>query len=127
VSRRRYTPGQIVWAHVPDRNGVAKPDPRPILVTITHPTDRKAPLMGHAISTDPKNDPEDPAIEMPWDAQTGSTTGLYKWCRVVLLWPVLVEQKAIAQTTGSVSPQFLEMTLAKIQEARLWQLQRRKR
>ncbi len=117
---------------MPDRNGIVKDNPLPILVTLTHPTNRKAPLFGHGISTDPKNDPDDPAIEMPWDAKTGSTTGLYKWCRVVLLWQVEVPQEIIVDVTGDtkrgyVEPEFLKVVEEKVQEARLWQLQRRRR
>jgi hypothetical protein len=41
-----------------------------------------------AISTDPKEDPADPGIEMPWAADGSDPSGLQKWCRVILRWRV---------------------------------------
>jgi hypothetical protein len=49
----------------------------------------------------------DPYIEMPWDAQTGAGTGLYKWCAVVLKWSVIVDQRDVEDVTGKVPPAFL--------------------
>ena len=98
----------VVWARVPDRNGVVKDDPRPLLVIQPLPIAPQGSLCCLAISTDPKDDPADPAIEMPWDAETGSTTGLYEWCRVVLLWRVYVDQTAVdPDEEGFVEAAFL--------------------
>jgi len=103
----KFKPGQVIWAaNVPDRNGVAKPDPRPLLIIRPEPLNLNSPLCCLGISTDPKTDRSDPAVEMPWDAETGSTTGLYKWCRVVLGWHVLIDQDQ-AEVSGTVSESFL--------------------
>jgi hypothetical protein len=123
VAKPRYKQKQVVWAKVPDRNGVVKDQPRPVLIVLTHPTDKRAPLYGLGISTREDLDPSDPTIEMPWDAQTGSTTGLYKRCAVVLLWAVHVPQEAIAEVSGSVSDEFFEMVSRKMEEARFWKMQ----
>jgi hypothetical protein len=97
-----------VWARdIPDRSGNVKPQARPLLVVQPGPIDRNSPLCCLAISTDPKLDPGDPAIEMPWDADDGGTTGLRAWCRVVLLWFVLVDQVLVEEISGSVDPLFL--------------------
>jgi hypothetical protein len=126
VGRSVYRPGQIVWAKVPDRNGIIKPVPRPILVVMIHPTVRTAPVIGLAISTRPDIHPEnDPIVEMPWDAQTGSCTGLFEWCAAVLLWPVRVEQNQIESVTGAISPELLALVGEKLKEARFWASQRR--
>jgi hypothetical protein len=61
-----------------------------------------------------------PAIEMPWDARTGDTTGLYKWCRVVVLWHVLVDQQNVEEVSGLVTPSFLERVMSEREAALLW-------
>ena len=71
------------------------------------PINRQCPLCCLCISTDPKDDPEDPAMEMPWDAGSGSTTGLFEWCRVVLLRHVIIDQDKVAKKSGSVNSAFL--------------------
>ena len=40
---------------------------------------------------------------MPWDAVTGDTTGLYEWCRVVLLWHVLLTRRMWSGRSGAVT------------------------
>jgi hypothetical protein len=125
VAKPKYRPGQIIWASVPDRHGVIKPNPRPILLTLVHPTVRSAPVMGLAISTRGDIDPQnDPVVEMPWDAKTGASTGLFEWCAVVLLWPVSVEQRDIVKVSGSVPSDFLEKVSDRLKQARFWQAQR---
>lgn len=127
MAKPRYKPGQVIWARVPDRNGVVKDKARPILVILVHPKIRDAPLFGLAISTRADNYPQDdPVIEMPWDASTGSTTGLYEWCAVVLLWRVAVEQVDIERTSGAVSDEFMETLSEKMKEVEFWISQVRK-
>jgi hypothetical protein len=117
--RSKFRSGQVIWvANVPDRNGVVKNVPRPLLVVKPDPIDWSSTLCCLCISTDPKNDPSDPAIEMPWDSENGSTTGLYKWCRVVLLWHVLVDQ-ADATVSGVVTDSFLNEVVTKREYALL--------
>ena len=109
----------VVWAAgVPDRNGIIKPVERPLLITSVHPTDKKAPLVAHCISTRRDNPASDPVAEMPWDANTGSTTGLFEWCAVVLRWFVILEQDQVTKITGHVSDEFLDDVLQKIADAR---------
>lgn len=109
-NRKGHRSGDVVWANVPDRNGVMKF--RPLLVIKPDPADATSNLCCLAISTDPKNDPNDPGIEMPWDAQTGDITGLHQWCRVVLKWHVLVSPADVVRHTGFVTSGFLEEVLA---------------
>jgi len=107
VARRKISNGMVVWARVPDRHGIVKDAARPLLVTSVHPVDKKGPFVAHCISTRAEVDPQDPYIEMPWDAQTGAGTGLYKWCAVVLKWSVIVEPIDVEEISGKVSPAFL--------------------
>jgi hypothetical protein len=126
VAKPRYKPGQIVWAKVPDRSGIIKATARPVLIVMVHPTVRTAPLRGLAISTRRDIDPDnDPIVEMPWDAKTGSTTGLYEWCAAVLLWPVDVEQSAVEKVSGAISDELLAEVGRKLEEARFWRSQKR--
>jgi hypothetical protein len=120
-SRKRFKSGQVVWASkIPDRNGVAKDQARPLLVIRPDPVSVQSPLCCLAISTEPSGDPSSPAIEMPWDARTGDTTGLYKWCRVVLLWHVLVDPQNVEEVSGLVTPSFLERVMTERESALLW-------
>src|SRR5204862_7584119 len=100
--------------------------PRPLLVIHPGPPTKESPLCCLCVSTDPKDDPDDPAIEMPWDATTGDTTGLYKWCRVVLLWHVLVDPGAVEDVSGLVPASFLERVIAERDAALLRRLRRGK-
>jgi hypothetical protein len=52
------------------------------------------------ISTDPKDDPADPAIEIPWAPDGSARTGLLEFSRVVLLWHVWIESIRFEKTTG---------------------------
>ena len=126
MAKRKYKPGQVIWAKVADRNGVIKPEPRPIVVVLTHPTNRKADLLGLAVSTRAEIDENDPVVEMPWDAETGSSTGLFQWCAVVLLWRVTVPQSDVERISGSVSDEFMKALSEKVKEAEFWRLQRRR-
>jgi hypothetical protein len=124
--RKRHKAGQVIWARVADRNGVVKENPRPLLVIKPDPIGQSH-LCCLAISTRPGDDPDDPAIEMPWDAATGETTGLYAWCRVVLLWFVPVAQGEVVEISGAVTPSFLERVIAERAAAELRQLGRKQR
>jgi hypothetical protein len=104
----------VVWASVPDRNGVVKSDPRPLLITSVHPTLKNAPFVAHCISTRTENSSDDPIIEMPWDKNTGGGVGLFRWCAVVLKWSVIVDQDQVVDCTGKVSREFLESVLSAI-------------
>ncbi len=95
----------VVWASVRDRSGNIKL--RPLLITSIHPTDKKAPVVAHCISTRKENDDSDPIVEMPWDARTGAGVGLYCWCALVLRWSVIVDQSNIQECTGQVTKEFL--------------------
>jgi hypothetical protein len=127
LARSKYKPGQIVWARVPDRNEIIKGEPRPILVLLTHPSDKRAPLWGIAISTRKDIDPKDPTIEMPWNAETGDTTGLFEWCAAVLLWFVQVPQETIERISGCVNEEFFAMVQQRVAEARSEQAKRVRR
>jgi len=107
VAKPKFHPGDVVWALVPDRNGIIKPDPRPLLVIHPGPETEEQRLVCLCVSTRSWDDPNDPAIEMPWDAKTGSTSGLFEWCRVVLLWRVLVGQPSVIRKSGRVTDAFL--------------------
>jgi hypothetical protein len=102
MSKRRIQPGDVVWAVTCDRNGQNSQE-RPLLAIPPAPLNPLAIICALAISTDPKDDPSDPAIELPWDANTGSTTGLYEFSRVVLLWPVPLEPVQVTQMTGRIT------------------------
>lgn len=103
----------IIWARVPDRNGVVKPDPRPLVIVDVHPTVKTAPVVAHCISTRPPQE-NDPIFPLPWNADDGSCTGLYQWCAVVLKWWVQVDQKQIVKTSGSIPPDMFESLLIEI-------------
>ena len=64
---------------------------------------------------------------MPWDAKTGDTTGLYKWCRVVLLWHVLLDQKDVEEVSGIVPPSLLARIVSERENALLWKMARKGR
>jgi len=118
VSKRRFENGMVVWAKVPDRNGVIKWNPRPLLITSVHPTNKKAPFVANCISTCLDNRDNDPTIEMPSHPKSGKGVGLYKRCVVVLRWVVVVEQSQVVDITGRVKPELLSYVLNRIEAIR---------
>jgi hypothetical protein len=54
---------------------------------------------------------------MPWDANNGGT-GLFGWCRVVLLWFVQVDPSQVERRSGSVNPESLADVIARRARAR---------
>lgn len=108
----------VVWAKVPDRNGIIKANPRPLLITSVHPTRRDAPFVANCISTRADNPPDDPVIEMPWDPKTGAGLGLFSRCFVVLRWVLTVEQHHVVDMTGKVDPEFFSYVLTRIDQIR---------
>ena len=106
----------VVWAKVPDRNGNIKANPRPLLITSVHPTDRKAPFVANCISTRLDNRDSDPTIEMPSHPKTGAGIGLFCQSVVVLRWMVTVEQSRVVDVTGKVDPEFLTYVLTRIKQ-----------
>jgi hypothetical protein len=124
MGRRKINEGAIIWARVPDRSGVVKNNPRPLLVTLVHPKDKNAPAVANCISTRRENSPDDPIIEMPWDAETGSTTGLYQWCAMVLGWQVIVKQDQIVEVSGRVPDELLRTIKRKILDWRDYRIGR---
>jgi hypothetical protein len=119
VAKPKYKVGDVIWARVADRNGIVKSEPRPLLVMLTHPTEKRADLFCLAISTRTGADPADPYVVMPWDEKTGSTTGLFTWCAVVLFWPVFVPQANVVRVSGSVSLDFVATISRQVEEERL--------
>lgn len=110
-----YRPGTVVWATVTDRNG-ANPKTRPLLVIEPAARNNAAVLCCLAISTDPADDPSDPTENIPWDAVTGSSTGLYTFSRVVLLWFVQLEQRDIVERSGEITKSQLTRILVRRQQ-----------
>jgi hypothetical protein len=112
----------IVWARVPDRNGIIKDNPRPVLITAVHPSVKKAPFVAYGISTRPEKDTDEPIFPLPWDAQAGSTTGFYQWCALVLRWQVIVEQDQVDESIpfGEIPADLFDEILGAIEDARTW-------
>lgn len=106
----------VVWAKIPDRNGYIKPNPRPLLITSVHPTDKKAAFVANCISTRLDNRASDPTIEMPSDSKTGAGLGLFCRCVVVLRWIVQVDQSRVVDVTGRVDSEFLNFVIARIRQ-----------
>jgi hypothetical protein len=128
AKKTTFKPGQVIWApNVADRNGVRKPQARPLLVIQPAPSTRQDHLCCLCISTDPQDDPDDPAILMPWSAEDGDTTGLYQWCRVVLLWFVQIDQSAVEEVSGFVTAAFLGNVIYQRNETLFWHQARRKK
>ena len=112
----------VVWARVPDRNGIIKPNPRPLVITSIHPTDKQAPFVAYCVSTRPAEETDEPIFELPWDAQTGSCTGFYKRCALVLRWQVIVEQDQVDQTIpfGQIPEEMFHAIVRAIDDAKTW-------
>lgn len=128
AKKTTFKPGQVIWVPtVPDRNGVPKPQARPLLVIEPAPLNGRDHLCCLCISTDPEDDPDDPAILMPWSADDGDMTGLYQWCRVVLLWFVQIDQSAVEEVSGRVTAAFLAKTIHQRNETLFWRQARRKK
>jgi hypothetical protein len=108
----------VVWAKVPDRNGHIKQNPRPLLITAVHPTNKKAPFVANGISTRLDDRAFDPTIEMPSDPKTGAELGLYKRCAVVLRWVLVLDQDRVVDVTGTVKQEFLAYVLKRIEQIR---------
>jgi hypothetical protein len=106
-----YKAGSVVWAFIPDRSG-RNPERRPLLVIHPEPMNSDSNLCCLAISTVPDDNPADPAIEMPWNKEDGSTTGLFEWCRVVLRWHVLLSHEEVEDHTGRVTREQLARILS---------------
>ena len=111
MAKPKFRPGDVVWGMAQDRNGVTKPERRPLLIIHPGPQTREQNLVCLCVSTRGGADPADPPIEMPGDAETGSTSGLFKPCRVVLLWRVLIDQRSV-QKSGRVTDAFLARVVA---------------
>jgi hypothetical protein len=124
VARRKFKAGMIVWARVPDRNGVVKPNPRPVVITSVHPSVKNAPFVAYAVSTRPEKDTDEPIFPLPCDPQTGGTTGFYQWCALVLRWQLIVEPDQVDETIpfGHVPPDVFEAILRAIEDAKIWPL-----
>jgi hypothetical protein len=100
-------PGNVVWAYIPDRKGRNSKE-RPLLII---PPPQNAPgavICCLAVSTEPEDDPADPAVEIPWNAVHGDMTGLYEFSRAVLLWHVQLDPFQITEHTGKVTKGILE-------------------
>lgn len=116
MPKRKLEIGMVVWAKVPDRNGHIKANPRPLLITSVHPTNKKAPFVANCISTRLDNRDSDPTIEMPSNPKTGAGLGLFTQCVVVLRWVVTVEQAQVVDVTGKVDSDFLNYVLVRIKQ-----------
>ena len=90
------------------------------MIISVHPTDKKAPFVACCVSTRPANETDEPIFELPWDARTGSSTGFYKWCALVLRWQVIVEQSHVDQTIpfGEIPKEMFEEILRAIEDAK---------
>src|SRR4051794_14098056 len=111
----------IVWARVPDRSGVIKPNPRPLVILSVHPN-KKGPFVACCVSTQPAADTDEPIFELPWDAQTGSSTGFYKRCAAVIRWQVIVEQTDVDENIPlrELSPELFEQMKRAIDDDKTW-------
>jgi len=128
AKKTAFKPGQVIWVpNVPDRNGVCKPQPRPLLVIDPAPSSQQDHLCCLCVSTDPEEDLDDPAMVMPWNAEDGDTTGLYQWCRVVLLWFVQIDQSAVEEVSGRVTPAFLGNIVHERKDALFWRQAKRRK
>lgn len=112
----------VVWARVPDRNGIIKPNPRPVVITAVHPSVKTAPFVAYGVSTRPPADTDEPIFPLPWDAETGGTTGFYQWCALVLRWQVIVEQEQVDESIpfGMIPPDLFDAILRAIDDAKTW-------
>jgi hypothetical protein len=124
VAKTKFKPGDVIWASTSDRSGIEKS--RPLLVIAPPTTSDAQPVCCLGISTRPSQDAGDPTVEMPWSSSGGSTTGLYEWCAVVLLWHVLVDQKDITKKLGVVSDVFLDDVMTRREAALMFRANRGK-
>jgi hypothetical protein len=106
VAKSKYKVGDVVWAIATDRSGNNSKE-RPHLVIHPGPDNKLQSLYCLCISTDPKEAPDDPAIELPWAADGTASTGLREWSRAVLLWHRFVEQEEVLRRTGNVPQRLL--------------------
>ena len=110
----------VVWARVPDRSGIVKDNPRPLVIISVHPTLKKGPFVACCVSTRPKEETDEPIFELPWDAETGSTTGFYQWCALVLRWQVIVEPDQVDENIpfGEIPKELFQEILRAIENAK---------
>jgi hypothetical protein len=122
MARRKFKEGMIVWARVPDRSGILKTNPRPLVILSLHPTDKTAPFLAGCVSTRPAKETDEPIFELPWDAQTGSCTGFYERCALVLRWQVIVDEDQVDPTIrfGQLPKEMFAEILRAIEDARTW-------
>jgi hypothetical protein len=108
--------GRIVWAQVPDPNGISKLRP----VVIVTPTTRLAatePFDVAAVSSRlPEPLPEDHVL-LPWHAQGHPRTGLNRRCAVICTWLAQITATEIQDVAGIVPTPIMNEILAKIRAA----------
>jgi hypothetical protein len=101
--------GQIVWAEVPDANGVRKLRPAVVLT----PTDRitsSGPLEIVAVTSRLPQPLPDDHVLLPWHARGHPRTGLNRKCAAVCTWRARIVAADIRTVAGIVpGPILLEI------------------
>jgi mRNA-degrading endonuclease toxin of MazEF toxin-antitoxin module len=105
--------GQIVWADIPDDNGVVKA--RPAVVVTPNDVLAASDLLDVVAVTSrvPEPLPED-HILLPWHAQRHPRTGLNRKCTAVCSWVVQISVHDIQSVVGIVSGTVFTDILRKI-------------
>jgi mRNA-degrading endonuclease toxin of MazEF toxin-antitoxin module len=107
--------GRIVWAEVPDANGIRKLRPAVIVTNSDRiATDRTLELV--AITSRISEPLPDDHVLLPWHAQRHPRTGLNRKCAAVCSWLCTIAPADVKDTAGLVPGAVLLQIMAKIEE-----------
>lgn len=108
-------PGRLVWAVIADRNGYAKPMPRPAVVLGVPPEDRPDDPIAVTVCTTRVDTPM-PAdqVAIPWHSSGQSRTKLKRPTFAVCSWVAEIAAGDIHQFGGIVPPEQLAEIVAKV-------------
>lgn len=110
----KLTRGSIVWAVVPDPRGV-NPKRRPIvLLTPADEIRPGVPIGGVAISTTSPDPPPPECVELNWDPQGRSSTGLRRRSWAVCTWIVEMLPESVEASDKYVPSHVVSEIIARL-------------
>ncbi len=103
--------GAVVWAVVPDRNGVMKRRPL-VIITDTNQIFMDEKIVGAAITTTYPEPPPETHVALPWHPRGQAATGLRRRSAAVCNWLVRLQPSSVEEVMGFVPTRTL-LTIVK--------------
>jgi len=105
--------GHIVWAQVPDSNGIVKQRPA-VFITATEQIASHQPLAFVAVTSRVREPLPDDHVVLPWHPQGHVRTGLNRRCAAVCSWVFQATIEDVSHVAGVVPGRALLEFLTKI-------------